>query len=133
MLLQQRRARANALVACYWLRSILDDGGRQDLTSPSCKGCMPGRSMRGTIALLNAIIHQKHKQGRNFYLRTLESEKFRHGPLTVASVINSRPTTVTVYHTERFYFSVQRDGRDVLSMQLRLDSFSADASVRFPH
>jgi len=38
----RRRARANAPAASYWLRRVLDDGGRRDWTSPSCKGCTAG-------------------------------------------------------------------------------------------
>jgi len=34
----RRRAQANVPAASYWLRRVLDDGKRQDLTSPSCKG-----------------------------------------------------------------------------------------------
>ena len=44
----RRRAQANATVASYWLRRVLND----DWTSPSCKGC-PGRSLQLTVALFN--------------------------------------------------------------------------------
>jgi len=38
-------AQANAPATCCWLRRVLDDGGRQDWTSPSHKGCRV-RSLR---------------------------------------------------------------------------------------
>jgi len=39
----RRHALANAPAASYWLCRVLDDGGCQHWTSPSCKGCrLPG-------------------------------------------------------------------------------------------
>ena len=38
----RRRAQASTPVASYWLRRVLDDGGRRQLTSPSIAGCPGG-------------------------------------------------------------------------------------------
>jgi len=44
-----RRAQANAPAASFWLRHVLDDGGRGDYTSLSWKECR-GRNLQGTVA-----------------------------------------------------------------------------------
>ena len=49
----QRRALAHAPAAWYWFRSVVDDGGHRDWTSPSCKGerIDPCRFILGDIRL----------------------------------------------------------------------------------
>jgi len=46
----RRRAQASAPTASYWLGRVLDDAGRQEKTSPLCKGCR-GRNLQCTLAL----------------------------------------------------------------------------------
>ena len=49
-------AQTNAPAAAYWLRRVLDDGGRRDRTSPSYKGCH-GRSLQCTVTLFAHIAY----------------------------------------------------------------------------
>jgi len=60
--LLQRRVNPNIPVSCSWLCFDLEDGGRQDQMSPSCKGQeMRGRSMRCTIALFRCFLYMAQR------------------------------------------------------------------------
>jgi len=49
-----RCAQANAPAASYWLRHVLDNGGRRAWTSSSCKGWR-GRSLQSNVELWHSF------------------------------------------------------------------------------